>query len=133
MAMTAAELMTSPAVTVSAGATVSEAARLMHMRKVKRLPVVDGDGHLIGIVSRVDLLAVYDRPDAEICDEVTERVIAGDFVFDPREFTVAVSAGVVTITGRVEHEDIAIRLLRAIWDVTGVVDVRDRLTYPVRQ
>jgi osmotically-inducible protein OsmY len=52
-------------------------------------------------------------------------------VLDPREFTVAVSSGVVTISGRVARQDDAVRLLQAIWDVAGVVDVRDRLSYPV--
>jgi len=132
-ALTAAELMTSPAITVPPQATVTEAARVMYTRKLKRLPVVDDDGRLVGIVSRVDLLGVYDRPDAQILAEITERVIGGDFVFDPREFAVKVSGGVVTIAGRVRDEDVALRLLEAVWDVAGVVDVRDRLTYPVKK
>lgn len=130
-ALTAAELMTSPAVTIAAGATVTEAARVMHSHRVKRLPVVDDDGRLSGIVSRVDLLGVYDRPDEQIAAEITERVIAGDFVLDPREFTVTVAAGVVTVAGRVERQSVALSLLEAVWDVAGVVDVRDRLSYPV--
>ena len=130
-ALTAAELMTSPAITIAPQSTVTEAARIMHTKKVKRLPVVDDDGRLVGIVSRVDLLGVYDRPDAQILADVTERVIGGDFVFDPSEFAVRVASGVVTISGRVEDQKTAFRLLDAIWDVAGVVDVRDRLTYPV--
>ncbi len=132
-ALTAAELMTSPAITIQARATVSQAARVMQGHQIKRLPVVGDDGKLIGIVSRVDLLGVYDRPDAAIAAEITERVIAGDFVLDPTEFTVGVSGGVVTIAGRVERHAVALSLLEAIWEVTGVVDVRDRLSYPVRR
>lgn len=131
-ALTAGELMTSPAITITPQATVTEAARVMHGRKVKRLPVIDEDRRLVGIVSRVDLLGVYDRPDAQIRTEITERVIAGDFVLDPREFAVAVNSGVVTISGKVERQDIALSLLEAVWDVAGVVDVRDRLSYPVK-
>ncbi|HEX9064005.1 MAG TPA: CBS domain-containing protein [Streptosporangiaceae bacterium] len=130
-ALTAGELMTSPAITIGPDATVTEAARIMHSRKVKRLPVVDAGGRLAGIVSRVDLLGVYDRPDTLIGAEITERILAGDFVLDPREFVVTVAGGVVTITGRMAGQDDAVRLLRAIWDVAGVVDVRDRLSYPV--
>jgi osmotically-inducible protein OsmY len=100
---------------------------------VKRLPVTDADGRLVGIVSRVDLLGIYDRPDAQIRTEITERVLAGDFVLDPREFTVTVRSGVVTISGKLDQQDLAIRLLRGIWDVAGVVDVRDRLSYPVKR
>src|SRR5215472_789455 len=55
-ALTAGDLMTSPAVTIRPENAVGEAARLMHHKHIKRLPVVDGDGRLIGIVSRVDLL-----------------------------------------------------------------------------
>lgn len=132
-ALTAGELMTSPAMTISPQATLTEAARVMHTHRVKRLPVTDADGRLVGIVSRVDLLGIYDRPDAQIRTEITERVLAGDFVLDPREFTVIVSSGVVTISGKLDQQDLAIRLLRGIWDVAGVVDVRDRLSYPVKR
>lgn len=132
-ALTAEELMTSPAVTIGPQATVTEAARVMSSHRVKRLPVVRDDGTLVGIVSRVDLLGIYDRPDAAITDEINERVLAGDFVLDPSEFTVTVSAGVVTIAGRVERQAVALSLLEAIWEVAGVVDVRDRLSYPVRR
>ena len=130
-ALTAGELMSSPAITIGPRAPVAEAAGVMHSRKVKRLPVVDEAGRLVGIVSRVDLLGVYDRPDEDIRSEINERVLAGDFVFDPREFDVAVDNGIVTICGRVARHDVAVSLLQAIWDVAGVVDVRDRLSYPV--
>lgn len=63
--VTAGELMTTPAVTTYPAALVVDAARLMQERKVKRLPVVSGGGQLVGIVSRVDVLSVYERPDAE--------------------------------------------------------------------
>jgi CBS domain-containing protein len=130
-ALTAGELMSSPAITIGPRVPVAEAAGVMHSRKVKRLPVVDEAGRLVGIVSRVDLLGVYDRPDEDIRAEVNERVLAGDFVFDPGEFAVAVDNGIVTIAGRVARHDVAMSVLQAIWDVAGVVDVRDRLTYPV--
>jgi CBS-domain-containing membrane protein len=129
-AMTAAELMTSPAVTITAEATVTEAARMMHSRRIKRLPVVDGAGRLTGLVSRVDLLGVYDRPDADMRSEITERVIAGNFVLGPDMFAVTVSGGVVTVSGKVELQATALSLLEAVWDVAGVVAVRDRLSYP---
>ena len=63
---TAADLMTHPAVTISPDAAVEDAARLMYRKKIKRLPVVDSDGHLIGILSRADVLSVFDRSDHEI-------------------------------------------------------------------
>ena len=64
--VTAADLMTSPAVTIRPDDTVEHAAKLMYDRKVKRLPVVDQGGRVVGIISRTDILAVFDRTDAEI-------------------------------------------------------------------
>ena len=64
--ITAADLMTHPAVTISPDAALESAARLMYKSKIKRLPVVDSDGRLTGIISRADVLSVFDRPDHEI-------------------------------------------------------------------
>ncbi len=59
--ITAADLMTHPAVTISPDAAVEDAARLMYKSQVDRLPVVDSDGHLTGIISRADVLSVFYR------------------------------------------------------------------------
>jgi CBS domain-containing protein len=128
--LTAADLMSSPAITIGPAATVTEAAKIMYRRKVKRLPVIDDRGKLAGIVSRADLLGLYDRPDAEIREEIDAQILAGQFVFDPREFTVRVDDGVVTISGAVAKHDVAVSLIEAIWGVAGVVEVRDRLHKP---
>jgi CBS domain-containing protein len=74
---TAADLMTSPAVTVTPDDSLKRAARLMHVRRVKRLPVVDAEGRLVGIISRADALAVSDREDAGPRHEITSDVIPG--------------------------------------------------------
>lgn len=128
--LTAAELMTGPAVTIGQDAAVTEAARLMQSRKVKRLPVVDSNGQLCGIVTRADLLSVFERPDAEIRDEVVKDIVVGEFGFDPELFVVTVRSGVVTITGAVQRREDALSLLRGIKFLEGVVGVRDRLSYP---
>ncbi|CAM5313268.1 Sensor histidine kinase RcsC [Streptomyces antimycoticus] len=75
-AVTAEELMSSPAVSVHTDATLAEAARIMAVRGVKRLPVVDAEGMLLGIVSRADLLKVFLRPDEDIEEEVRRTVVA---------------------------------------------------------
>ena len=98
--MTAAGLMSTPAITIGPDASVAEAARLMYTRRVKRLPVVEDDGRLVGIVSRVDVLSVFDRPDDQIRDDVIGKVLAGEFALNPLAFEVTVTAGIVTITGR---------------------------------
>lgn len=56
--------MTSPAITVTAATAVCEAARQMRRYGVHQLPVVDAvTGRLTGMVTRSDLIAVYERPD----------------------------------------------------------------------
>jgi CBS domain-containing protein len=128
--VTAAELMTKPAVTIHEAAPVAEAARLMQSHKVKRLPVVDGDGRLRGIFTRTDVLSVFERPDHEIWDEVIKDVIAGELGLDPELFVVTVRSGIVTITGLVERRPDALSLLATIRHLEGVIGVRDRLSYP---
>lgn len=69
--------------------------------RVNRLPVVDDGGRMVGIVSRIDVLGVFDRPDNDIRDEVTKKILVGDFGLDPGAFDVTVRSGIVTITGLV--------------------------------
>ena len=128
--VTAGDLMTHPAVTVRPEDAVEHAARLMYTLQVKRLPVVDAGGYLVGIVSRADLLTVFDRPDAQIHAEIVNDIILRDFLVDPALFTVAVADGVVTVKGAPETADLGHRLVTRIRRVQGVVAVRDELSYP---
>jgi CBS domain-containing protein len=121
--------MTSPAVTIAPDDTVEHAARLMYARKVKRLPVVDAGGRLAGIVSRTDVLAVFDRSDAEIREEIVSQVIPGRS--EPSWYSVLVKDGVVTLEGTPETAVIGHDLVSRTRHVQGVVAVRDRLVYPV--
>nr|WP_168720700.1 CBS domain-containing protein [Streptomyces sp. SAT1]ANO42538.1 hypothetical protein A8713_035400 [Streptomyces sp. SAT1] len=129
-ALTAGELMSAPAVTVHADATLAEAARIMARRGVKRLPVVDAEGLLEGVVSRADLLKVFLRSDDDIAEEVRLDVLPSLFPPAPtgEAIGVRVEDGVVTLTGRVRDTSlvpVAARLVRA---VEGVVDVEYDLT-----
>lgn len=128
--VTAAELMTSPAATVSPDDTVARAARLMYSRRVKRLPVVDGDERLIGIVSRADVLSVYGKPDDDIRRDILGDVIADEFGADPARFTVTVSDGIVTLQGVPGTAGMGHDIVDAVRHADGVVAVRDRLAYP---
>ena len=128
--VTAAELMTKPAVTIGPDKSVTDAARLMFNMRVKRLPVVSDDGTLIGIVTRSDVLSVYSRPDAEIQRQVTQDLILDTFLCDPDRFTVTVTDGIVTIEGTPETAVVGHELVNDTRHVEGVVAVRDRLSYP---
>lgn len=128
--LTAADLMTKPPVTVGPNDFVSYAARLMYSRRVKRLPVVDSDGRLVGIVSRADVLSVYSRPDEDIRDDVIEHVILDALLTDPARFTITVKDGIVTAEGMPETASVGHDMIEEIRHVEGVVAVRDRLSYP---
>jgi CBS domain-containing protein len=121
--------MTVAVVAVSPDATVAEAARRMHTAKVKRLPVVDRTGRLLGIISRSDLLKVFDRSDQDIRREIVEDVIVGEFMMAPSRFFIDVTDGVVVLQGRVERRSLLPYLVRAVQGVEGVVRVENRLTY----
>ena len=127
---TAGDIMTSPPITVSPDDTLERAARLMYTRKVKRLPVIDANGHLVGIVGRSDLLSVFDRPDEAIRREILDEVIRRDLSTDPAVFTVLVKDGIVTLEGMAETSDFGHDIVQRVRHVQGVVAVRDRLTYP---
>ena len=128
--VTAGDLMTTAVVTVAPEDTVERAARLMYERKVKRLPVVDANGHLLGIISRADVLSVFDRPDEDIRREIQDEVIPGEFLADPETIAVAVKDGVVTLLGVPETSVAGHEMVRLARHVQGVVAVRDRLSYP---
>jgi CBS domain-containing protein len=126
-AVTAGQLMTSPAISIQADAPIAVAARTMQDRRVRRLPVVGPGGMLIGIVSRTDLLSVYERPDRDIWDEIVTDIVIAEFGLDAAEFEVTVASGVVTMAGPLARQDTALALLSRVRHAEGVVAVRDRL------
>jgi CBS domain-containing protein len=128
--VTAGDLMTTAVVAVRPEDTVERAAKLMYDRRVKRLPVTDATGHLVGIVSRADVLAVFDRSDEDIRKEIADEVIAGELLVDPSTLGLAVRDGVVTLSGTPENGEVGDEILRRVRHVQGVVAVRDRFYYP---
>ncbi len=128
--VTAGELMSKPPMTIGLEDPVAEAAQVMYDHRIKRLPVVDAEGRLVGIVSRTDVLSVFSRPDDEICKQITDDVILSTYLMDSQRFRVAVKDGVVTISGNPEAAPIAREMIGTIRHVEGVVAVRDRLDYP---
>jgi CBS domain-containing protein len=130
-ATVAATLMSQPPITISTGATLTEAAKRLHTEGVKRLPVVDAAGRLVGIVSRVDLLRMFLRSDEELHQEIVEDVIFGDLFMGPNRFDVHVEDGVVVLQGRCERRSLIPTVVRAVAAVEGVVRVENRLGYDV--
>ncbi|MBJ6641624.1 CBS domain-containing protein [Streptomyces sp. DHE7-1] len=122
-AVTADEVMSTPAVTVHADATLAEAARIMALRHVKRLPVVNAEGVLEGVVSRSDLLKVFLRPDDDLADEIRRDVVDVLFPAPVEPVHITVSDGVATLTGRVTDATripLAVGMVRAVEGVVGV-------------
>ncbi|WP_329625220.1 CBS domain-containing protein [Streptomyces sp. NBC_01255] len=127
--LTVRKLMSTPAVTVHAEETVADAARLMVRRGVERLPVVDEEERLVGIVTRRDLLCVYLRPDAEIRRRIREDVLTDALDLPGDAVDVQVLDGVVTLGGRVRRRSQALMLVGLAERVDGVVAVVDRLSF----
>ncbi|MFF6772927.1 CBS domain-containing protein [Streptomyces sp. NPDC012637] len=127
--LTVRDLMTTPAVTVHAEETVADAARLMVRRGVERLPVVDEEERLVGIVTRRDLLCVYLRPDAEIRRRIREDVLSDVMELPADAVDVHVLDGVVTLGGRLRQRSQALTLVGLAERVDGVVAVVDRLSF----
>lgn len=126
---TAAQVMTSPVVSVSATAAAVEAARLMDAHDVKRLAVVDSGGGLVGIVSRRDLVKMFLRSDTAIAAQVRDDVLDRSLWVDTGGVQVDVRQGVVTLSGWMERRTEAAIAVRMADRVNGVVGVVDRLAW----
>jgi CBS domain-containing protein len=124
---TAIELMTWPVVTIGPEAEAAEAARLLRKHLIRRMPVVDSAGQLVGIVSRSDVLKTFLRPDREMRREVTEQVIGESLIADPERIDVSVRDGVVLLEGTCQPRMLIPVLVRAVAGVEGVVRVENRL------
>lgn len=129
--LVACELMTSDPITIGPDATLPEAARRMHQHGIKRLPVVDAEGHVLGIVSRRDLLKVFLRPDEAIAREVRVDVIERTLWIEPGAIQVRVHDGVVDLRGQVERRSLVPVVVGLVRGIEGVVGVEDHLTFEV--
>lgn len=129
--LTSRDLMTSPVVSVGPDATLGEAAGLMHRKAVKRLPVVDPDGRILGILSRADLLKVFLRDDVDIEGEIREDVIRRTLWIDPDTISVTVRDGVAMLEGQLERRSLIPMIERLVSAVEGVVGVEEHLSYLV--
>ncbi|MBS2961518.1 CBS domain-containing protein [Actinocrinis puniceicyclus] len=125
---TAVELMTAPAVTIRPDEQVAAAARRLEEHRIKRMPVVDGEGRLVGIVSRRDLLRVFLRTDREMEAEL-RSLLVDSFWIDPNGWSARVSEGRVLLSGRMDRRSTVRIAESAARRIDGVVAVDNELTY----
>jgi CBS domain-containing protein len=126
---TAADLMTAPAIVIGPSDKVSTAAKLMDAESVKRLPVVNEHGALVGVVSRGDVLRLFLRPDEDIRREVRDEVLLKTLWIDPDGISVQVAQGVVTLGGTLDRRSAIALVVAIVQGVAGVVDVVSHLSY----
>ncbi|WP_406382078.1 CBS domain-containing protein [Streptomyces sp. NBC_01618] len=130
-ARTAGDLMSAPVLTARPEWGIVETARFLDERGVKRLPVIDDTGVLVGIVSRSDLLRPMLRRDDAIHDEIVDEVLGRTLRMTPGGVTVTVQEGVVSLSGGVERRS-AIPVIELLClSVDGVVSVDQSLAYAV--
>jgi CBS domain-containing protein len=129
-AVTAAEAMTAPAVTIDPRARISEAAALMTDRRVNRLPVVEHEA-LVGIVTRADLVRAYVRSDDELAATIRDEVLLHVLWLDPASFDLSVKNGVATIRGHVERRSTAEMMDHLIAMVPGIIGVQVDVNWAV--
>ena len=98
---TVGEVMSIGVVTIRPEMEIYEAAKIMAVQEVKRLPVVDDDNRLLGVISRADIVSIFTRPDDVIEDEIREDLLRRVLFIDPDELGVSVTNGVVALSGEV--------------------------------
>ena len=125
------QVMTEQVLTVAPDASLSEAARIMVNRRVKRLPVVGTDGSLIGVISRADVVNAFTKPDDVIEDEIREDIIRRLLFLTPEAIDVSVSQGIVTLSGELENRTEAHLLEELTRRLDGVIRVDSHLTFEV--
>jgi len=102
----------------------------MDHHHLRMLPVVETDGHLLGVVSRRNLLSVFLRTDKEIASEVG-AVLHNVLLVPANSVTVSVRDGVVSLAGRADSEVTRRAAVKLAQDVFAVVEVIDKLSGPV--
>lgn len=125
---TVGDVMSTIVIQVFPDTSMWKAASIMERQGVKRLPVVDSEGYLLGIVSRADLVKAMAKDDKEIAADVVEAIkVLGEETIDSLE--VEVADGVATVGGiadRKSTHELAIKLASR---TPGVVEVIDRMRF----
>lgn len=122
----ARDVMSTRLATAMPSTWVVAAARRLAEARVRHLVVTDDLGRLVGVVSRRDLLKVFQRPDAEIRDELVRTMRRHPPATGTR-LSVQVCDGRVTVTGESAHPLAAADAVHVAEEVPGVIDVTTAL------
>lgn len=125
------DVMTSDVITLDANADHAEAARLMRKARIKRVPIVDDKGCLVGILSRSDIMRAFARSDAEIVDEITDHVMREVLWVDPRRVKIRCMDGNLVLEGRLETKSDVTLLEALARRVDGVVSLASHLQWDI--
>ena len=126
---TVGEVMSIGVVTIRPEMEIYEAAKIMAVQEVKRLPVVDDDNRLLGVISRADIVSIFTRPDDVIEDEIREDLLRRVLFIDPDDLRVSVTNGVVALSGEVGTRAEASMLEELTNRLDGVFGVETKLTW----
>jgi CBS domain-containing protein len=125
---TVRDVMTNHAISIGPEASVWQAASLITRHGVRRLPVLDADGHVIGVLARSDLIRAMARGDDVVASDVREAIAAlgvENFI----SLEVKADDGLVSIRGTADRKttkDLAIGIAA---QVAGVLEVSDELNW----
>jgi CBS domain-containing protein len=130
------DVMTSDVVTADPEAPLHEIATLLEDRRITRVPIINKDGSLVGIVSRANLIQVVASarpklemtlPDSTIRQKLLDELKKQSWAHT-HNLGVTVTSGVVDLWGYAESGDQrkAIRVLAEA--IPGVTVVNDHLT-----
>ena len=126
---TVGEVMNRGVITVRPDQSIAEAARIMVFEDVKRLPVIDESDRMLGIISRLDVVAAFTRPDEVIEDEIREDVVRRILFVDPDDIGVSVADGVVRLVGEIGTRNEARLLEELARRLDGVIRVDNELVW----
>jgi CBS domain-containing protein len=127
-AMRAADLMTADLITTTAGSPLATAASLMFQHHVKVLPVVDAQRHLVGVISRAQVLKVFLRSDESIRKDVVRSLDDAPST-DLASSEIEVMDGVVNVYGVTEVDSLAEQIARRVMAIPGVVGIKYHPTH----
>jgi CBS domain-containing protein len=128
-ARTVGEAMSVPAVTIRPRRPVTQAATTMIEKGVNRLPVIDDEDRLIGIITRADLVRAFVRSDAEIEQEIREDVLNRTLWLEADAIQIEVVGGEVRLSGEVGTQTDAELIPTFVQRVPGVVSVLSKLRW----